>query len=271
MRLECLDFGFVELVDSMGSDSRVVDSARRSYGDGTKHVSSERTLIRYMLENGHTSPFESCVLTFHVRCPIFVARQWMRHRTWSYNELSARYSVMPDEYFVPDVARKQSSTNKQASEGELDNSSVIIDDIHAATQHARNVYEDVLEKGLSRELARTILPVSQYTDFYGTVNLHNLFRFLKLRNHGHAQPEIRVFASAIEHIVASMYPLSYEAYCDYMRDAEQFSFKELMAIKQCLNPDSLKTIVDSLVENKTLTKGEASRFMAKLYGDDIIC
>lgn len=270
MRLDCLDFGFVELVDHMGSDSRIVDSARRSYGEGTKHVSSDRNLLRYMLENGHTSPFESCVLTFHIRTPIFVARQWMRHRTWSYNELSARYSVMPDEYFVPETARLQSSVNKQASEGEMDDEE-LIGTFHAATYHVREVYDKALEKGMSRELARTILPVSQYTDFYGTVNLHNLFRFLKLRNHPHAQPEIRVYARAIEHIVSELYPISYEAYCDYIRDAENFSFREITAIKSCLNKELLKEVVEGLVKTKTFSKGEASRFMSKLYGDDDIC
>lgn len=258
-------YGFVEYVEHMGSDERIVDSARRSYGEGTKKVSSSRALIRYMLENGHTSPFESCVITLHVKAPIFVARQWMRHRTASYNELSARYSLMPDEYFVPEYARGQSITNKQGSEGVLEDDGKFVDTCNAVIDFSRKAYEQAIEDGVSRELARTLLPVSQYTDFYFTMNLHNLFRFLALRDHSHAQPEIRVYAQAISEIVKGIFPLAYEAYVDYIKNSVNISGPSLSILKECIDKEKFTKLINA---SPSLSKGEKLRVIRNIYGDE---
>lgn len=211
-----LNHGFVRLVDKMGDDSTIVRSARVSYGDGTKTKREDEKLIEYLLKNKHWTPFEMVVFTFHVKLPIFIARQWMRHRAGSYNEISARYSVMKDEFYVPDYDRiqGQSLLNKQCS-GEL----LEIDDqvaaksmIEITNQNAYETYKDLIDLGVARELARVVLPVSTYTEFYWKVDLRNLFNFLELRLHNHAQYEIRVYAEAITEIIQDIIPMALKSF-----------------------------------------------------------
>jgi len=224
--LPVLDHGFVRVIDYMGDDAAIVQAARVSYGNGTKQVSNDAGLIRYLMRHWHSTPFEMCEIKFHVKLPIFVARQWMRHRTGSFNEVSGRYSILPDEMYVPEINRmqKQSASNKQGSSTELvDDVEMICATIAGRNLFVRGLYEGLIAIGLSRELARCILPVSQYTEFYWTVNLHNLMHFLRLRVDSHAQYEIRVYADVLEQIVEKWVPLAYEAYLDYRKNAASVS------------------------------------------------
>lgn len=218
---EVLDHGFVRLVDYMGNDLSIVRAARVSYdadwrtGDDDK---KDEKLIAYLLRNKHTSPFESVVFTFEIKCPIFVARQWHRHRTWAYNEVSARYTELPEEYYVPEpeFVGKQSKDNKQVRDlGIVDNMSQELTDAAAnsflikdACEESFKIYHALLERGVPRELARSVLPVATYTRYFGTVNLHNLLHFLSLRLHPHAQYEIRVYAQAIVDIISQIVPVT---------------------------------------------------------------
>ena len=191
-----LDHGFVRLVDYMGSDSRIVQSARVSYGSGTKTYRQDKGLINYLLRNDHTSPFEQVVFTFHLKMPIFVARQWVRHRTARMNEISGRYSVMKDECYIPDKAHiaLQSEDNKQGRKAEpVDDATAerVITMLEEDHKRIFETYHALLDMGIAREIARIDLPLSLYTEFYWQMDLHNLFHFLKLRLDGHAQYEIR--------------------------------------------------------------------------------
>jgi thymidylate synthase (FAD) len=226
-----LDHGFVRLVDSMGSDLSIVRSARVSYNadwrsesetsaDGKSNQSKDEKLIAYLLHNKHTSPFESVVFTFEIKCPIFVARQWHRHRTWAYNEVSARYTELPEEYYLP--AEKQITTqskdNKQmrTTEQHPDSYSIQLR-IRESSKAEFDDYKELIRKGCPRELARMVLPLNTYTRFFGTVNLHNLLHFLRLRLHPHAQYEIRVYAEALFNIIHEIVPVT----CKYfMADIE---------------------------------------------------
>ncbi|HEX9502992.1 MAG TPA: FAD-dependent thymidylate synthase [Patescibacteria group bacterium] len=216
-----LDHGFVRLVNSMGSDLDIVRSARVSYnadwrGPETSEeldslTSKDEKLIAYLLRNHHTSPFESVVFTFEIKCPIFVARQWHRHRTWAYNEVSARYTELPEEYYLPELKQitSQSKDNKQMRTEEIHfDCGYIQDELHQAHKNSFKIYKMLLELECPRELARSVLPVSTYTRFFGTVNLHNLFHFLRLRAHPHAQYEIRVYAMAIIDIIQQIVPVA---------------------------------------------------------------
>ena len=190
--IKVLDKGFVRLVDVMGNDSSIVQAARVSYGVGTKTVNEDRGLIRYLLRHKHTTPFEMVEFKFHIKLPIFIARQWIRHRTANVNEYSGRYSEMKDEFYLPDVEqlRHQSTLNKQArSEEQLDNQvSLEIQEMMQDTQESLyNEYKDLLDKNLAREIARINLPLSNYTEWYWKIDLHNLFHFLRLRIDDHAQ------------------------------------------------------------------------------------
>ena len=203
-----LDHGFVALVDVMPrfvpegktGDSAIVQAARVSYGEGTKKVNEDRGLVRYLLRHRHTTPFEMIEFKFHVAMPIFVARQWIRHRTANVNEYSARYSIVPDRFYRPSIdnVRKQSTTNRQGGEESIDVETAesfleLLED--SEKLYAR--YLELTEKGVARELARAALPVSVYTEWYWKCDLHNLFHFLSLRMDPHAQQEIRVFADAM--------------------------------------------------------------------------
>jgi thymidylate synthase (FAD) len=220
-----LDHGFVRLVDYMGNDLSIVRAARVSYdadwrvGDETNP--SDEKLIQYLIRNRHTSPFESVVFTFEIKCPIFIARQWHRHRTWSYNEVSARYTELPREYYLPKPEHigVQSKDNKQARDmihvqdiGPLDEIAASKYLIKDHCEEAFKIYKALLLRGVPRELARTVLPLSTYTRYFGTVNLHNLLHFLSLRLHPHAQYEIRVYAEAILDIISHIVPVTMDAW-----------------------------------------------------------
>lgn len=201
---------FVELITHMGDDMSIINSARVSYdGDHAERLpDKDKKLIRYLLKNHHTSPFEHVQFTFHVKAPLFVARQWMRHRTWSYNEISARYAKVEEGYYFPSKWRGQSTDNKQMSSGELpDDLQVGLDsEYYQACETAFSTYNALIAAGVSRELARMVLPTSSFTRFYASVNLHNLLHFLSLRDHPHAQHEIRVYAEAMKDIIQKYVP-----------------------------------------------------------------
>lgn len=194
-----LDHGFVELVDLMGDDQKILKSARVSTGGSeSKGDVKDRGLIRYLYKNKHLTPFEQVAVTFHIKAPIFVVRQWFRHRTQSYNEYSARYSEMIEDFYVPSEVYKQSDSNHQGRAQEtVEDSPLIVDDIRAMYEEVNNFYHDLLEDGVAKEQARVIMPVGQYTEFYTTMNLRNLFAFLTLRLDEHAQYEIRLYAETM--------------------------------------------------------------------------
>ena len=211
--MKVLDKGFVELVSVMGNDLTVVRAARVSTGSGSKGPEKDRRLIEYLMKHRHETPFEHVVFTFHVKCPIFVARQWFRHRMASYNEKSARYSEMEEEFYMPEKMRAQHPKNKQASveSDEIDHERAkrIIQDVY---DHAYRVYRELLDMGVARELARIVLPMALYTEFYWTVNMRSLMNFLSLRADSHAQMEIREYAVAIAKYFRECCPWSYEAF-----------------------------------------------------------
>lgn len=233
--------GFVRLVDTMPQndlDAAIVQSARVSYADGTKTSRSDEGLIRYLMRHWHNTPFEMVEFKFHIKMPIFVARQHLRHRMASVNEMSARYSVVPDEYFEPDEYRQQSSTNKQSSEGVLE----ITDDLKASMvtnkDWAFKLYGDLLQEGCSRELARCHLPQSTYTEFYWKIDLHNLMHYLRLRLEPGAQLEIREYAEAIHKLVTDKVPLTMKAFGDFRLNTLQLSGVEIECMKNKTLPES---------------------------------
>jgi len=263
---ECLDKGFVRLVDYMGDDSAIVQAARVSYGKGTKSVTMDRELIRYLLRHRHTSPFEMVEFKFHVKLPIFVARQWIRHRTANVNEYSGRYSEMKNEFYVPEIfqLRHQSEMNKQArSEKELPkkSSGTILKKMQKAQSTLYNDYEFYLAKDLARELSRINLPLSTYTEWYWKIDLHNLLHFLRLRMDWHAQFEIRVYAEKIAELIKPIVPLTYQAFQDYTVNSLTFSEQELSVINLMLT----KALPDEETLAKLGIKGlELKEFKKKI-------
>ena len=219
------------LVDHMGSDSAVVQAARVSYGTGTKSVSDDRALIRYLMRHRHTTPFEMVEFKFHIRAPIFVARQWLRHRTASVNEMSARYSVVDTGYFLPEHLREQSTSNKQCSGPELSEDQFLILKQKASCDLAFHTYDEMLRKGCARELARIHLPQSTFTEFYWKINLHNLLHFLKLRMDDHAQKEIRDLAFKIYELIKPIVPVTCEAFDDFVLGSVTLSRLEVEALR----------------------------------------
>lgn len=213
-----LDHGYVRLVDSMGSDLSVVRAARVSYDAewrAGENAGSDARLIKYLINHQHTSPFEHVTFTWEVKAPIFVLRQWHRHRTWSYNEVSARYTELPEEYYIPDSRNitTQSEDNKQMRTDEEHPDSYRIRDLIELTSRMGFVdYKRLLGLGCPRELARMVLPLNTYSHMFATVNLHNLFKFITLRNHEHSQYEIRVYAEAMLDLIKSIVPVCTEAY-----------------------------------------------------------
>ena len=211
-----LDHGFVRLVNSMGSDIDIVRAARVSYDAAWRageDTGSDAKLINYLWNHKHSTPFEAVTFTFEIKAPIFVFRQWHRHRTWSYNELSARYRELPEEIYMPDF-RAQSKSNKQGSDGMIEEKTakelrLLFDDSYVT---AFKRYKYALEKGVAREIARSVLPVATYSHMFATVNLLNLFKFLQLRNDPHAQYEIRQYAIAIEELIKEVVPVAYQAF-----------------------------------------------------------
>jgi len=222
----------VKLVDSMGSDSSIVQAARVSYSGGTKSVNDDRGLIRYLMRHRHNTPFEMVEFKFWVKCPIFVARQWLRHRTASVNEVSARYSILPEEFFLPEHLRFQSKNNKQGGEEEMTGDEFLILKQKASCDMAFHTYSELLSKGCSRELARSHLPVSTYTEFFWKMDLHNLFHFLSLRLDSHAQKEIRDLAQQVYDLIKPIVPLSCEAFEDYILGSVTLTRLEVEAIRE---------------------------------------
>jgi thymidylate synthase (FAD) len=250
--IKVLDHGFVALVDAMPrlvpggqtADQAIVQAARVSYGQGTKKVSEDRGLIRYLLRNRHTTPFEMVEFKFHIAMPIFIARQWIRHRTANVNEYSGRYSVMPDKFYRPTLeqVRKQSAANRQGGEQRFD---VTANADDAATAEAfvqfladsEKLYERYIgltEKGVSRELARIGLPVSLYTQWYWKIDLHNLLHFLSLRMDSHAQEEIQQYGRAMYDLVQPIVPVTMEAWREYTLESMRLSKLEIEAMQDKL-------------------------------------
>lgn len=223
--IKVLDHGLVRLVDSMGNDLSVVRAARVSYGAEWRTGEDEgkdSKLLNYLVKNKHTSPFESCVFTFEVKAPIFVFRQWHRHRTWSFNEISARYAVLPEEFYVPELEKitTQSSSNKQMRTDELNPNAFSVRETIAVTcEKAFEQYRKLIEYGCPRELARSVLPVATYSHMFATIDLHNLMHFLKLRLHSHAQYEIRVYAEAMLKLIEPIVPHSVAAFKEHVLEA----------------------------------------------------
>ena len=228
-----LDHGFVRLVDYMPQqdlDSSIVQAARVSYGDGTKTSRGDRGLIRYLLRHWHTTPFEMVEFKFHIKMPIYIARQHMRHRTASINELSARYSVVPKEYYEPDIIRGQSQVNHQGSEGVVEIGGELNERVSKQLSSSFDVYQTMLDTGACREQSRGVLPQSTYTEFYWKINLHNLLHYLQLRMEPGAQKEIRDYATAIYELVKPLVPITMEAFVDFRVNAIQLTGPEIEAI-----------------------------------------
>lgn len=248
-----LDHGFVRLVDYLGSDARVVQAARVSYGAGTKTYREDRGLIRYLLRNEHTSPFEQVVLTFHAKMPIFVARQWVRHRTARLNEISGRYSVLRSEFYLPgaDAIAPQSDDNKQgrAAAAFAPTEAQRIAERLANTQtELREHYHALLDRGVARELARINLPLSTYTEWYWQIDLHNLMQFLRLRLDRHAQFEIREYAKVLCRLARAVAPTCMEAFDDFVLEAVRISGAELRVLGDLVertDPELWSQLLDS--------------------------
>jgi len=263
--LDVLDHGFVRLVDYLGGDARIVQSARVSYGEGTKTVREDRALIDYLLRHQHTSPFEQVIFTFHVKMPSFVARQGIRHRTARLNEISGRYSVMKDEFYVPRPfeVRLQSRANRQGGSDE-EVPEELRERVIRVLQEGQGVtyraYEGLLEDGIARELARVNLPLSLYTEMYWQIDLNNLFHFLRLRMDWHAQYEIRAYGDAMAGIVRAVCPLAYEAFEEHILHARTFSRSELELLRAAVDPARL----ESALEASSLRRTRRREFLAKL-------
>lgn len=227
-----LDDGFVRLVDYMGDDSSIVQAARVSYGEGTKKLTEDRGLIRYLMRNRHTTPFEMCELKFHVRVPMDCWRQWVRHRTANVNEYSTRYSLAINASQVtnPEAWRVQTKGNRQGSDGLIDQKvgAVLSKEEHEIHIASRKVYDNRIKAGVAREQARKDLPLSTYTEAYWKIDLHNLLHFLELRMDSHAQYEIRQYANVIGNkIVSKLFPITWEAFLDYRFNSMSLSDTEI--------------------------------------------
>lgn len=279
-----LDAGFIGLVDTMGDDLAIAQAARVSYGSGTRSVREDRGLIRYLFRHWHSSPIEMAEAKFHLRLPIIVMRQLVRHRTANLNEYSGRYSIMTDEFYLPDIGviQPQSTDNKQGRAGHLSekNKHGVQWMMHSVYEMAYDCYQALLGErertkflqgdvpfgaydkddsifdddfqGIARELARSVLPVANYTECYWKIDLSNLFKFLRLRMDAHAQYEIRVFADAMFKLIQPMFPLACEAFVDYQRDAVTLSRMEVDLMKDLLSGTDMR--------NLTETKGGAKAF-----------
>ena len=237
--IKVLDKGFVRLVDYMGGDSRIVQTARVSYGEGTKTIRQDAGLIDYLLRHEHTSPFEHVIFELHCKMPIFVARQWIRHRTARLNEISGRYSVMKDEFYLPPRGQisLQSLDNKQGREKEavpVELQNKVLELLKKDQSASFANYEELLNDGIARELARINLPLSMYTEWYWQMDLKNMLHFLKLRMDSHAQWEIQEYARAIAQIVKAVCPMAYESFERHILRGAKFSSDEIAAINALL-------------------------------------
>ncbi|OWJ76302.1 MULTISPECIES: FAD-dependent thymidylate synthase [Haematobacter] len=261
---EVLDHGFVRVVDYMGDDAAIVQAARVSYGAGTKATRDDAGLIRYLMRHWHSTPFEMCEVKLHVKLPIFVARQWIRHRTANVNEYSGRYSILDREFYIPAPehlaaqSRKNHQGRDQVLEGEEAERvlSLLKEDAGRAYDHYEAMLSEEGQQGLARELARMNLPANIYTQWYWKTDLHNLFHFLRLRADSHAQYEIRVYADAICRIVADWVPHAYAAFEDYRMGAVQLSAKGVDVLQRRLRGETVTQ------ETSGMSKGEWREFAA---------
>ena len=268
--------GFVKLLDVMGDDEEVENSARISYGKGTRKVNQTRNLIRYLMRHKHTSPFEMCEVKFHLKLPIFIMRQLVRHRTANLNEYSGRYSVMSNEFYLPegDYLAKQSTTNNQGRGEPLESQGLLQFEFNRIYDGASMAYQVLLEHDLSREVARALLPVANYTECIWKIDLHNFFHFVKLRSDSHAQREIRDYADAMYELVKPNFPICCEAFEDYIQGATTFSKQEMGVIKELLEYADTKaelagmSVKDVGVLESKLGKRESQEFLEKLKQGD---
>jgi thymidylate synthase (FAD) len=257
-----LDHGFVRVIDYMGDDSAVVQAARVSYGRGTRAANEDRGLIRYLMRHRHSTPFEMCEIKYHVKLPIFVARQWIRHRTSNVNEYSARYSILDREFYIPSAGHlaAQSSTNRQGRGEVLEGQEAtrVLDLLREDATRNYDHYVEMLNEdedgnprdparqGLARELARMNLTLNTYTQWYWKCDLHNLFNFLSLRADSHAQYEIRAFADAMLATVEAWVPIAYAAFRDYRMGAVTLSSQMLGIVRRMLAGEAVTQEVSGL-------------------------
>ncbi|WP_238364315.1 FAD-dependent thymidylate synthase [Mesobacterium pallidum] len=242
-----LDHGFVRVIDYMGDDAAICQAARVSYGKGTKSVQNDEGLIRYLMRHWHSTPFEMCELKLHVKLPVFVARQWIRHRTANVNEYSARYSILDREFYIPerDALAAQSVVNNQGRGATLSGEEadrvleILKGDAARCYDHYQQMISDDGQDGLARELARMNLPANIYTQWYWKVDLHNLLHFLRLRADSHAQYEIRVYAEAICEMVADWVPFAYRAFEDYRMGGATLSKQMVEAVRLMLKGEEV--------------------------------
>ena len=259
---DVLDHGFIRVIDYMGDDNAICQAARVSYGKGTKQVSQNEGLIRYLMRHWHSTPFEMCEIKLHVKLPVFVARQWIRHRTANVNEYSARYSILDREFYIPepDQLAAQSTANAQGRGDVLEGAEAarVLEILKSDSARAYDHYEEMLaqddQKGLARELARMNLPANVYTQWYWKVDLHNLFHFLRLRADAHAQYEIRVYAEAICKVVADWVPFAYAAFEDYRLGGVTLSAKAVECLRRMLQGEEVTQ------ETSGMSKGEWREF-----------
>ncbi|WP_299687505.1 FAD-dependent thymidylate synthase [uncultured Tateyamaria sp.] len=264
--MDVLDHGFVRVIDYMGDDSAICQAARVSYGRGTKSVQNDEGLIRYLMRHWHSTPFEMCEIKLHVKLPVFVARQWIRHRTANVNEYSARYSILDREFYIPepDALAAQSVVNNQGRGEALSGEEAervlryLRDDAMRSYDHYEEMISQDGQQGLARELARMNLPANIYTQWYWKVDLHNLFHFLRLRADAHAQYEIRVYADAICEVVKDWVPAAYKAFEDYRMGGANLSGTAITCIQRMLKGEKVTQ------ENSGMSKGEWREFLAVL-------
>ena len=258
-----LDHGFIRVIDYMGDDSAIVQAARVSYGAGTKHVQNDEGLIRYLMRHWHSTPFEMCEVKLHVKLPVFVARQWIRHRTANVNEYSARYSILDREFYIPEPAQlaAQSTVNNQGRGAVLEGAEAarVLEMLKSDAGRSYDHYEAMLsqdgQQGLARELARMNLPMNIYTQWYWKTDLHNLFHFLRLRADAHAQYEIRVYAEAIASTVRDWVPLAFAAFEDYRMGGVTLSARAISVLKRRLSGETVTQ------EASGMSKGEWREFV----------
>src|SRR5580700_6802314 len=272
--LPVLDHGFVRVIDYMGDDGAIVQAARVSYGRGTRRVSEDRGLINYLMRHRHTTPFEMCEIKYHVKLPIFVARQWIRHRTANVNEYSARYSILDREFYLPEPEHlaAQSSVNRQGRGDVLagEEAAHVLDLLREDATRCYDHYAEMLNEdasgaavdparqGLARELARMNLTLNAYTQWYWKIDLYNLCHFLSLRADAHAQYEIRAYAEAMLGTVAVWVPVAHQAFLDYRLGAVTLSAQMLAVVRRMLNGDAVEQV------NSGLNRREWAELMASL-------
>ena len=264
-----LDHGFVRVIDYMGNDTSIVQAARVSYGEGTKKSRDDKSLIFYLMRHWHSTPFEMCEVKLHVKLPVFVARQWIRHRTANVNEYSARYSILDNEFYIPksENLASQSSSNNQGRGDVLEGEEAtkVIQILKSDSLRSYKSYEKMLskenKKGLARELARMNLPTNIYTQWYWKTDLHNLFNFIRLRNDLHAQYEIRVYAEKIAELVKKWVPFAFEAFEQYQLNSSHLSSNGLSCIKRLMKGEDVSQ------DNSGMGKREWKEF-CEIIGKD---